>query len=96
VDLDGAGSELDPALWGVRRRRQFLFDRLELPVGCGAPGDLRIIFMGTPAFAVPSLRALLDLRDVAGRAARVVAVVTQPDRPAGRGNRNKWSVGRQR
>src|SRR5437763_14302526 len=41
--------------------------------------------MGTPAFAVPSLRALLSLRDVAGRPARVVAVVTQPDRPAGRG-----------
>jgi len=52
----------------------------------GAPSDLRVVFMGTPAFAVPSLRALLDLRDVAGRAARVVAVVTQPDRPAGRGN----------
>jgi len=49
--------------------------------------ELRIIFMGTPLFAVPSLRALLDLRDVAGRAARVVAVVTQPDRPAGRGRR---------
>ncbi len=35
--------------------------------------------MGTPAFAVPSLEALLDSRH------RVVAVVTQPDRPAGRG-----------
>src|SRR5256714_3330969 len=41
--------------------------------------------MGSPAFAVPSLRALLSLGDVAGRPARVVAVVTQPDRPAGRG-----------
>ena len=38
----------------------------------------RIIFMGSPEFAVPSLRAL------AGRF-NVVAVVTQPDRPAGRG-----------
>src|SRR2546423_14385401 len=47
--------------------------------------ELRLVFMGTPAFAVPSLRALLSLRDVAGRPARVVAVVTQPDRPAGRG-----------
>jgi len=46
---------------------------------------LRIVFMGTPAFAVPSLQALLDLREAAGRPARVVAVVTQPDRPAGRG-----------
>ncbi len=48
---------------------------------------LRIVFMGTPAFAVPSLRALLDLTTIAGRPARVVAVVTQPDRPAGRGGR---------
>jgi len=40
---------------------------------------MRIIFMGSPAFAVPSLRA-------ATRAGEVVAVVTQPDRPAGRGN----------
>jgi len=49
--------------------------------------ELRIVFMGTPAFAVPSLRALLDLETVAGRPSRVVAVVTQPDRPAGRGGR---------
>jgi methionyl-tRNA formyltransferase len=47
--------------------------------------ELRLVFMGTPAFAVPSLHALLSLRDVAGRQARVAAVVTQPDRPAGRG-----------
>lgn len=38
----------------------------------------RIVFMGTPDFAVPSLRALLQ----AGY--RVAAVVTQPDRPKGR------------
>ena len=37
----------------------------------------RIIFMGTPDFAVPALRRLID-------AHQVVAVVTQPDRPAGR------------
>ncbi|WP_290535045.1 methionyl-tRNA formyltransferase [Alistipes sp.] len=43
--------------------------------------DLRIVFMGTPEFAVPSLRAL-----VAG-GYRVVAVVTAPDKPAGRGQR---------
>ncbi len=49
--------------------------------------ELRIVFMGTPAFAVPSLRALLNLTTIAGRPARVVAVVTQPDRPAGRGGR---------
>jgi methionyl-tRNA formyltransferase len=40
---------------------------------------MRVVFMGTAAFAVPSLRALLE----AGHA--VQAVVTQPDRPAGRG-----------
>ncbi len=49
--------------------------------------ELRVVFMGTPAFAVPSLRALLDAHNIAGRPARLVAVVTQPDRPAGRGGR---------
>ena len=42
---------------------------------------LRIVFMGTPEFAVPSLRAL-----VAG-GYNVVGVVTTPDKPAGRGQR---------
>lgn len=42
---------------------------------------MRIVFMGTPEFAVPPLRALLD----AGF--EVVAAITQPDRPAGRGHR---------
>jgi methionyl-tRNA formyltransferase len=41
--------------------------------------NLRIVFMGTPEFAVASLEALLN----AG--CNVVAVVTSPDRPAGRG-----------
>lgn len=46
----------------------------------------RIVFMGTPAFAVPSLDALLGAVDADGaRAYDVVAVFTQPDRPAGRG-----------
>src|SRR2546426_11799269 len=40
---------------------------------------MRIVFMGTPAFAVPSLEALLRSED------SVVGVVTQPDRPKGRG-----------
>ena len=39
---------------------------------------LRIVFAGTPEFALPSLRA-------AARHGQVVAVYTQPDRPAGRG-----------
>lgn len=39
---------------------------------------LRAVFLGTPEFAVPSLRALLNVAEVA-------AAVTQPDRPKGRG-----------
>src|SRR3972149_761952 len=46
--------------------------------GDGA-GPMRVIFMGTPAFAVSSLTRLLQ----AGH--EVMLVVTQPDRPAGRG-----------
>jgi methionyl-tRNA formyltransferase len=42
---------------------------------------LRIVFFGTPRFAVPTLDALLSSRH------SVVAVVTQPDRPRGRGQR---------
>jgi len=41
---------------------------------------MRIVFMGTPDFAVPSLEALLQSDD------QVVGVVTQPDRPKGRGH----------
>ncbi|MBX3003991.1 MAG: methionyl-tRNA formyltransferase, partial [Anaerolineales bacterium] len=41
---------------------------------------LRIVFMGSPEFARPSLQAL-----AAWPAAQLVGVVTQPDRPAGRG-----------
>ncbi|MDQ4075134.1 MAG: methionyl-tRNA formyltransferase [Chloroflexota bacterium] len=40
----------------------------------------RALFMGTPAFAVPSLEALAALKEV-----EITCVVTQPDRPAGRG-----------
>ncbi len=41
---------------------------------------MRIVFMGTPDFAVPSLEALLSSGD------QVVGVVCQPDRPKGRGH----------
>jgi methionyl-tRNA formyltransferase len=47
--------------------------------------DFRIIFMGTPEFAVASLKALID-SDF-----HVVAVVTSPDKPAGRGQKIKES-----
>ncbi len=40
---------------------------------------MRVLFWGTPAFAVPTLRALAE------EGHEVVGVVTQPDRPAGRG-----------
>jgi methionyl-tRNA formyltransferase len=42
---------------------------------------MRIVFMGTPEFAVPSLEALLKSDD------SIVGIVTQPDRPKGRGQR---------
>ncbi len=41
--------------------------------------DLRIVFMGTPEFAVPSLKALVE------GGYNIVSVVTTPDKPAGRG-----------
>lgn len=41
----------------------------------------RVVFMGTPEFAVPSLEAL------AGAGFDIVGVFTQPDRPAGRGRK---------
>ncbi len=41
---------------------------------------MRIVFWGTPAFSIPALQAIL------GEGHDVVAVVTQPDRPAGRGH----------
>ena len=47
----------------------------------------RIVFFGSPDYAVPSLRACLALPDAEG-----VAVVTQPDRPRGR---STWIHARQ-
>ena len=41
--------------------------------------DLRIVFMGTPHFAVPSLDILVQNNY------NVVGVITAPDKPAGRG-----------
>lgn len=47
-----------------------------------AGGDrMRIVFMGTPDFAVPSLKALIE----AGH--EIAAVYTQPDKPKGRGHK---------
>ena len=47
---------------------------------------MKILFWGTPAFAVPSLLALNE------EGHDIVGVVTQPDRPAGRGRRLKASA----
>jgi len=47
--------------------------------------DIRIVFMGTPDFAVESLRSLIESQF------RVLAVVTVPDKPAGRGLKVKES-----
>ena len=41
---------------------------------------LKIVFMGSPDFAVPTLKALIQSPEI-----QVCAVVTQPDKPAGRG-----------
>ncbi len=46
--------------------------------------SLRIVFMGTPSFAVPSLRELI----AAGH--DIVGVFCQPDRPKGRGNKMEF------
>lgn len=47
--------------------------------------SLKIIFAGTPDFAIPTLRALLNSPH------EVIAVYTQPDRPAGRGRKIQMS-----
>ena len=47
--------------------------------------DLRIIFMGTPEFAVPSLEVLIENKF------NVVAVITAPDKPKGRGQKLAFS-----
>ena len=46
---------------------------------------MRIVFMGTPDFAVPSLRALAESNH------EIVGVFTQPDRPKGRGGKVQMS-----
>lgn len=47
--------------------------------------ELRIVFMGTPEFAVPSLEVLVE------HGYNVVAVVTAPDKPQGRGQKVEMS-----
>src|SRR5713101_3653552 len=47
---------------------------------------MRIVFCGTPSFAVPSFKHLLALSDF-----EIVGVITQPDRPRGRGQEVSFS-----
>lgn len=47
--------------------------------------DLRIVYMGTPDFAVESLKALVE------GGYNVVGVITMPDKPAGRGHKIQYS-----
>lgn len=48
--------------------------------------DLRIVFMGTPEFAVESLKGLVE------NGYNVVGVITMPDKPAGRGHKIQYSA----
>ena len=45
---------------------------------------MKIVFMGTPEFAVPSLEKLIEKYEV-------LAVLTQPDKPKGRGKKMAYS-----
>ena len=47
----------------------------------------RVVFMGTPQFAIPTLKWLIDEYSSTGGNAEVVGVFTQPDRPKGRGRK---------
>jgi len=58
-----------------------ILDRAERIVEIPKEKRLKIVFMGTPEFAVPVLERLID------DGFKVRAVVTRPDRPAGRGQR---------
>ncbi len=51
--------------------------------------NLRIIFMGTPEFAVASLKALIHTKH------KIVGIITSPDKPAGRGRKIKQSAVKQ-
>lgn len=55
---------------------------------------LRIIYMGTPQFAVPALEALIDAKApgvISPEGYEIVTVITRPDKPAGRGQEIMFS-----
>jgi methionyl-tRNA formyltransferase len=49
-------------------------------------GTVRVVFCGTPQFAVPTLKHLLAQQDI-----EIIAAITQPDRPRGRGMQVSFS-----
>lgn len=65
-----------PDVWGVKG----FFDIKTVLVKKYFIMKNKLIFMGTPEFAVPCLEALIDCNDI-----QIVAVYTQPDKEAGRG-----------
>src|SRR5690606_3845603 len=75
------------ATWCARNSRSSGVIPKPLSPDVPSPGNpmserLRLVFAGTPEFAVPSLHACLS-----ASGCEVVAVYTQPDRPAGRGRK---------
>jgi methionyl-tRNA formyltransferase len=51
---------------------------------------MRIVFCGTPSFAVPTLKHLLAQQDI-----EIIGVITQPDRPRGRGRDVSFSAAKE-
>ena len=47
---------------------------------------LKVVFLGTPDFAVPALKNIINSKH------EILAVVTQPDKPKGRSG-SKWNKG---
>ncbi len=70
---------LAPKSWLTKRLLRYLYPHCTFG-GQKAVLMTRVVFMGTPDFAVPALQALLAAPDF-----EVVGIITQPDRPAGRG-----------
>ncbi len=93
--LMGSGSQtashnlLLPRIWSILRGEEFV--RLHSKrVGKMSTRRPRVVFLGTPEFSVPSLEALAKTGQY-----EIVCVITQPDRPAGRGRKPRPSPVRQ-
>lgn len=73
-----------PSLWRFRFNLHFNISRITMILTDAK--DLRIVFMGTPEFAVASLAAMVE------NGYNVIAVITAPDKPAGRGKQLQQSA----